>query len=167
MNDSEKELELIHKEERLIEMTTSLSQAKKELKEQRDAFAEHFVKCCVWRNSTNDMNNWINTLSLICAYVGKIILKDTNKKLDSSYYSNIFFDVINEPTDFERVFYKININNFKNRHDDLENIEILNYFKLYKQLCEVLLNSFISKNVYKTVYYRMLIENFFEENDIK
>lgn len=153
----------------LKDMSKPLSEAKSFLMKHKNSFAEHFTKIVVFKNTTNDLDGWISTLSIICDTVGNITVTPKAKKLKEQDYRNIFFSSIESSTDI-RLEYNDIILEWSKKNKKLIDInkpskeEFELYFKMYNELKEELISLFTKKEEYDDNYYKEKLVNFFNNN---
>lgn len=145
----------------LRDMAIPLSKGRTSLDNQSDAFKEHFTKICIWKDETYDLNGWLRTLGVICAYVGNLEVKTKSGKLSEKDYKDYFFNV-ESYSDIRSEYYRILIK-FKIKTKPLKE-DFVNYFDIYNKLKDLLIPLFTSNEDYDDDYYKNLLTDFFNNN---
>lgn len=150
----------------LKDMASELSEAKDTLNKHRKAFREHFTKRVIFKDMPQEFNGWVTTLGIICYSVGKITLKPKNKKFKEKDYKDLFFSIVNEPSDIDSEFNDIILEWKKTNpkiiyYPEPTNSELIDYFNKYQKLVNKLLPLFTSKEEYNRAYYINLLTEFF------
>lgn len=150
---------------RLNEMAMPLAAAKQKVLDLSYEYAEHVMKCVVFRNTTRDLFHWEQEISNIISQVNMITVKPHSRKLDSDYYRDYFFlGQGDEVTDID-LFFSL----WKKK----EGKYYLN-FAVTKGLCTQLLETFVDfadyfspllarKNNLSKTYFLGKIVDYFEE----
>ena len=96
--------------QRASDMAEELSKAKASVKAQADPFAEHWMKCALYGDSTKDLSSWINTLSNILVIVNETLVKPSGRKLKKDYIrDNFLLGSLNDAHDVSRLMAKLEI----------------------------------------------------------
>ena len=76
-------------------MSAERSKLKYDMQRLSHRFSDHLIKCCIYGNTLNSYNHWIeDELATWLAFVNDITCKPNNKKLKvKDYQSNLFADL--------------------------------------------------------------------------
>ena len=75
----------------LVEMAKSKNKVIYYLSEQHDPLVEHFLKVIIFKNTTNNLNQWVNTIANILNICNGFVVKSNNGKLSAKEYKKWVF----------------------------------------------------------------------------
>ncbi len=160
IKDKKRNIKIIY-EIKAKDMAKELSKAKKDIISQTEPFAEHYLKCVLYKNSTNDFNAWLNTLLNILIYVNNIEVKPDSRKLSSEWLNENFFKgELNSINDIKAFMAKFNLDGFKDISNEV-NDRILNDILLeYNSMSHELLKIISIENNANKATFKEIIERF-------
>lgn len=82
-------------ERRLQEMADPRGSALEDIANQRKPIREHFVKLIIYKNKTNDYEDWINTLANILNVINNTQIKTRSLKFKEQEYLKLVFGINN------------------------------------------------------------------------
>lgn len=125
---------------------------------------EHTMKCVLYRENEQWLNDWYKTIGNDCQNINKYLVKGSNSKLDEQDYLDImiFFDSISDCQNEIDSFYTYNVNT-KNEYPqfiDRSNAEAL--YNIYTGFISLVSKIFATKNNYDNKYFAKLFEDYFK-----
>ena len=151
----------------LNEMALDLKQCKKVLERKVPTYINHLIKCVVFKNTTNNLNHWVDEIATHFNEINGLILKGSNKKPSEDMYYDHFFTAAGDVEDD----YRIHLRYFKNTYgEDYPPFEITDNLLSELYLAVMDFANYFSpimaqKNNYTKDYFKNKLLNYFDAED--
>ena len=149
---------------RLNEMAESRKRLIDLIEKQSYSIFEHIMKCVLYRENEQWLNDWYKTIGNDCQNINKFIVKGSNSKLNEEDYLDImmFFDSIEDCQNEIDSFYTYSVKTKNDYPRFLDRADAETLFDVYSEFIKKVSKVFCTKNDYDNKYFARMFEAFFK-----
>lgn len=153
----------------LREFAVDRNKGIKKISAQGEVILEHIMKCCIYGNSTNNLNHWVNDeISQYFYVISALDIKcGKNNKLKPNMYKKIVFtDSCETPEDmkFNLLDFKLRVNhNHKYPDFDVTSELVLKTYNIFRDISDVVCNKFAEPSKYSAKYFSNIVWSILEK----